>query len=215
MTNLYQSIPKEKISTMPRAVFNGKIVVVESEREAEKACSFLCSQPIVGIDTETRPSFCKGVSHKVALLQISTEKICFLIRLNRIGLCQPIKKLLSNRKTLKVGLSLQDDLRALRHRGEFRTGSFVDIQNLAKQFGIHDMSLLKIYANVFGQKISKAQRLSNWETDILSPGQKLYAATDAWACVNLYREFAKLKENHDYITIYNDDDELQKHNTQA
>ncbi len=199
---------------MPRAQFQGKIIVITSETEAKKASDYLCKQPIVGVDTETKPSFRKGVSHKVALLQVSTDDICFLFRLNFIGLCEPVRKLLSNRKTLKVGLSLHDDILSLHRRADFRVGNFIDIQDIVPQFGIHDMSLQKIYANIFGQKISKSQRLSNWEADVMSEGQKVYAATDAWACLNLYHELKRLKEQHDYILI-NNDNEQQEHNTQA
>lgn len=214
MTNIYQKVSKEDISNMPRAQFGGKIVVVNSEIEAKKAADFLCGQKTVGIDTETKPSFRKGVSHKVALLQVSTEDICFLFRLNFIGMCEPVIKFLSNRKTMKIGLSLHDDILSLHRRADFRVGNFVDIQDLVPQFGIHDMSLQKIYANLFGQKISKSQRLSNWETDIMSDAQKMYAATDAWACLNIYHELKRLKEQHDYILIENDN-EQQEHNAQA
>ena len=207
MTNLYPTISKEEINEMPLVAFEGKIVVVSTLSEAEKACEFLCKQNIVGIDTETKPSFHKGVSHKVALLQVSTEDICFLFRLNIIGLCAPVKKFLSNRKTLKVGLSLHDDILSLHRRGDFRVGKFIDIQTIAPQFGIKDLSLQKIYANLFGKKISKGQRLSNWEADVFTEAQKKYAATDAWTCLNLYNEFSRLKTQKDYILLENDNEQ--------
>ena len=212
MTNLHQTISKEDIIEMPRVVFEGKIVVISSEAEAKKACDFLCRQAITGIDTETKPSFHKGVSHQVALLQVSTAEICFLFRLNIIGLCEPVKKFLSNRKTLKVGLSLHDDILSLHRRGNFRVGNFIDIQAIAPQFGIKDLSLQKIYANLFGQKISKGQRLSNWEAETLTEAQKKYAATDAWACLNLYNEFNRLKSQNDYILLDNNDEQIQEYN---
>lgn len=213
MTELYQTISKEEINQMPRAVFGGRIIVINSESEAKKAADYLCKCDITGIDTETRPSFRKGVTHKVALLQVSTQDTCFLFRLNMTGLCQPIKKFLSNRKTLKVGLSLHDDILSLHRRDDFREGNFLDIQDIVPEFGIKDLSLQKIYANIFGQKISKSQRLSNWEADVLSEAQKQYAATDAWACINIYNELKRLKEQHDYKLIENYN-EPQEHNTQ-
>ena len=186
MTNLYPTISKEEINEMPLVAFEGKIVVVSTLSEAEKACEFLC---------------------KVALLQVSTEDICFLFRLNIIGLCAPVKKFLSNRKTLKVGLSLHDDILSLHRRGDFRVGKFIDIQTIAPQFGIKDLSLQKIYANLFGKKISKGQRLSNWEADVFTEAQKKYAATDAWTCLNLYNEFCRLKTQKDYILLENDNEQ--------
>ena len=55
------------------------------------------------------------------------------------------------------------------------------------------MSLQKLFANVFRQKISKNQQLTNWEADILTDKQKLYAATDAWSCIMIYKELCRLK----------------------
>ena len=67
--------------------------------------------------------------------------------------------------------------------------------------GIEDMSLQKLFANVFGQRISKAQQLSNWEADVLDDKQKLYAATDAYACILLYKELRRLRESGEYTII--------------
>ncbi len=179
MKILYNKFDKKNISTLPRVLFEGRIIVIQTEAEAEKAVDYLLTMPVLGVDTETRPSFRKGHVNKVALLQVATEDSCFLFRLNRIGLADRI---------LKVGLSLSDDFSSLHKRGEFEPRAFLELQNYVRDFGIADMSLQKLYANVFGQKISKGQRLSNWEADVLTEGQKLYAATDAWACVRLYRE---------------------------
>ena len=201
MRTIYNKFDKARINGLPRALFQGRIVVVLSESEAQKAVDFLLSQPILGIDTETRPSFKKGVVHKVALLQIATSQICFLFRLNYIGLIEPIIKFLGNSNILKVGLSLHNDIVALHRREDFKSDSFLDLQDYVKQFGIEDRSLQKIYANVFGKRISKAQRLSDWEADVLNDKQKKYAATDAWACLMIYNELKSLNENHDYNLI--------------
>jgi len=72
------------------------------------------------------------------------------------------------------------------------------LQDHVKEIGVEDMSLQKLYANFFGQKISKRERLTNWEADILTDKQKLYAATDAWACVMLYEELMRLEQTGDY-----------------
>ena len=93
-----------------------------------------------------------------------------------------------------MGLSWHDDLRALNQRKQFRAGTFIDLQDVAAEMGIIDISLQKLYANIFGEKISKGQRLSNWEADNLTEAQMLYAATDAWACVQLYKEMMRMKE---------------------
>lgn len=201
MKILYNKVDKQEISSLPRAVFNGRIFTIHTEREAEKAVDYLLSFRLLGVDTETRPSFKKGKMNSVALLQVSTEDTCFLFRLNRIGLPQPLLRLLEDTSVLKVGLSLKDDLAMLKRRGDFRPGNFLDLQEFVRKVGIEDMSLQKIYANLFREKISKGQRLTNWEAEILTDGQKLYAATDAWACVRIYNELSELMLNRNYELI--------------
>lgn len=201
MIRIKEKIEKTDLSEMEVVTFNGRIIVIQTEQEAEKAVAYLLTYPMVGLDTETRPSFKRGVINKVALLQVSTYDTCFLFRLNMIGLCPPVLRLLSHPTLVKVGLSLKDDIRMLHHVGEFPSNNFVDLQNVVGQVGIRDMSLQKIYANLFGQKISKRQRLTNWEADVLNDKQKEYAAIDAWACLKIYDRIQDLKASGDYEVI--------------
>ena len=182
-------------------LFPGRIFVIQDEREADKAVDYLLSCDIMGVDTETKPSFKRGQMHKVALLQVSTKDTCFLFRLNFIGMPPSIIRLLSNTTVPMVGLSWHDDICSLHRRCDFKPGLFIDIQNLVGKLGIEDLSLQKLYANIFGQKISKRQRLTNWEADVLNEAQKRYAATDAWACINLYQEIVRLEAEHDYELV--------------
>lgn len=187
---------------MPRFAYEGKIHVVQSGSEAERAVEVLRRSPILGIDTETRPAFHKGESHKVALLQVANEEMCFLFRLNETGFLPCIASLLSAPNVLKVGLSLKDDFLMLRRRDEsFQPGGYVELQQFAKEMGIEDMSLQKLYANVFHMRISKSARLSNWEADVLTDSQKVYAATDAVTCIQLYKELSRLKNSNDYELV--------------
>lgn len=198
---IYNKFDKKAIATLPTVVFPGKTVVVMSESEAEKAVDFLLSNSILGIDTETRPSFKKGETHKVSLLQVATHTVCFLFRLNYIGITPSILRLLENQEVPMIGLSLHDDILSLRKRIDFKPGLFIDLQDMVGEIGIEDLSLQKLYANLFHQKISKRQRLTNWDSDVLNDKQKAYAALDAWACINLYEEIVKLKRNRDYDLV--------------
>lgn len=198
---IYNKYDKAQISSLPVAQFPGRIIVILTPGETEKAVRYLLSQPILGFDTETRPSFKRGHQHKVSLLQVSTPDTCFLFRLNHTGLTPALINLLEDRTVKKIGLSWHDDVNSLNKIGVFKTGSFIDIQDLVRELGIEDLSLQKLYANLFNQKISKRQQLSNWEADILSDKQKMYAATDAWACIMIYEEIIRLKESGDYELI--------------
>ena len=199
MKTIQERYEKKEIQNLPRILFEGRIIVIFSEAEANKAVEYLMTKKILGVDTETRPSFKKGQIHQVSLLQISTNDTCFLFRLNRIGLTDSLIKLLEDCNTTKVGLSLQDDWRQLNQRRNFTPASYIELQKEVKEIGIEDMSLQKIYANLFGQKIAKNQQLSNWEADTLSPAQQSYAATDAWACLQIHEEVTRLKRDKNYI----------------
>lgn len=203
---IYNKFDKKSIAQLPIVTFPGKTVVVMSESEAEKAVHFLLSQDILGVDTETRPSFKKGETHMVSLLQVSTSDVCFLFRLNHIGITPAILRLLENKAVPMVGLSLHDDMLSLHKRVAFTPGYFIDLQDLVGELGIEDLSLQKLYANLFHQKISKRQRLTNWDSDVLNDKQKAYAALDAWACINLYKEILRLKQSGDYELVINEQD---------
>lgn len=199
MKHIVDKFDKHAIPDLPKASFEGRIITIIGESEAEKAVDYLLSQPILGLDTETKPSFKPGARmNKVALLQVSTLDTCFLFRLNQMGFPPCMSRLLGDSTVTKVGLSWHDDLMQLHRKANFQAGTFVELQEMVKLIGIKDLSLQKIYANLFGQKISKSQRLTNWEADNLSQAQQVYAATDAWACIQIYNEIMRLHETKDF-----------------
>ena len=198
---IYNKFDKATINALPLVEYPYKINVILNEYEAERAVDYLLTCDILGVDTETKPAFRRGQNHKVALLQVATREQCFLFRLNHLGLPQSIIRLLSNRMVPMVGLSWHDDIMSLHRRAEFTPGWFIDIQDIIGNIGIEDKSLQKLYANLFGEKISKRQRLTNWEADVLSDKQKEYAAIDAWACINLYDEIMRLMATKDYDLV--------------
>ena len=213
---IYNKYDKEDIPKLPSVGFTGKIIVVMTANEAKKAVDYLLSQDVLGVDTETRPSFRKGENYQVSLLQVSSREICFLFRLNLMGMPPAVIRLLENKEVPMVGLSWHDDLTMLRRRANFEPGRFIDIQDLVGELGIVDLSLQKLYANLFHQRISKRQRLSNWNADVLNDKQKLYAATDAWACIKLYDEIRRLRESGDYeLVIVDNKDENETKDEQS
>ena len=184
--NFTDKISNEETAALPAIEFKGEIRIIEHERDIVPACKFLMKQAVVGFDTETRPSFRQGVTFRVSLLQLSSPEVCYLFRLNRIPFDRAILRLLESREVLKIGADVAGDLRSLRQIRHFRDGGFVDLQSIAPEWGIEDKSLRKLSAIVLRQRVSKAQRLSNWEAATLTDKQKLYAATDAWVCTAIY-----------------------------
>lgn len=202
---IYSRFDKKLIPDLPQVLFPGRIISVITESEADKAVAYLLSCDILGVDTETKPTFRKGQNHRVSLLQVANKDTCFLFRLNKTGITDSIKKLLENKQVPMIGLSWHDDLLSLHKRREFTPGYFIDLQDIVGKLGIKDLSLQKIYANIFHKKISKRQRLTNWDADILNDKQKEYAATDAWTCINLYEEIKRLLATGDYDLIVSEE----------
>ena len=181
------SIDKQEINQMPVVTFPGRIHIIDAISQVKSAVAALRSSSIVGFDTETRPNFKRGERHKVALLQLSTNTDAFLIRLNKTGIPTPLKQYLEDPDIIKVGLSTTDDFHQLTGLCDVHPAGFVELQQLVKEYHITDMSLQKIYAILFQQKISKGQQLTNWEAPSLTEAQQRYAAIDAWACMRIYQ----------------------------
>ena len=181
-------ISNEATAQLPVVEFPGRIRIIDRESEVEAACAALRRAPILGFDTETRPSFRAGVVFRVALLQLATPDTVYLFRLNRIGLPKPLATILEDRELLKVGVAVEGDLRGLQRLRHLRERGFVELQQLAPRWGIEEMSLRKLAAIVLERRVSKAQRLSNWEAQSLTRRQALYAATDAWICLRVYEQ---------------------------
>ncbi|MFV0521391.1 MAG: 3'-5' exonuclease [Mangrovibacterium sp.] len=182
-----ESISKEELANIDVQTFGGTITVVDTKKKEREAIEYLKECRILGFDTETKPSFKKGESNSVALLQLSDGNKVFLFQLKKIGLSNELKMILSSSDIIKAGVAIRDDIKALNKLNGFIPKGFVELQSYVKKFGIEDMSLLKLSAIILGFKISKSQRLSNWEAPILTEAQQRYAATDAWVGCEIYK----------------------------
>ena len=184
---------KDLIQWLPLAAFGGEVIVVDTPEKVEEAVAYLAQQTAVGVDTESRPSFTRGVHYPTALLQIATEERCYLFRLTHVGMPQALADIFANPKITKVGLAFKDDIAGLRRRRDFKPANCIDLQSIVPKYGILDMGLQKIFAICFGRKISKAQQLTNWENSHLTPDQARYASTDAWATLLIYKDLMQTK----------------------
>lgn len=184
---------KDLIQWLPLAAFGGEVIVVDTPEKVEEAVEYLSKQNAIGVDTESRPSFTRGVHYPTALLQIATEERCYLFRLTHVGMPQALADLFANPKITKVGLAFKDDIAGLRRRRDFKPANCIDLQTIVSKYGILDMGLQKIFAICFGRKISKAQQLTNWENSHLTPDQARYASTDAWATLLIYKDIMQTK----------------------
>jgi ribonuclease D len=187
------TITAEEVNNLPLKAFEGKVVLIEDPWKLEKAIQEISKHPVVGFDTETRPSFKKGQHFKVALLQLALEKKVFLIRLNYTGITDGIISLFENEDVIKTGVGLRDDLVALQKLRKFHPKGFEDLATLSKKSGLLVESVKKLTALLLGFRISKSAQTSNWESQTLSEKQLEYAATDAWVCLEIHKKLAAMQ----------------------
>lgn len=184
---MYQNeISKEEVAALDLIQFEGPIYMIDSMEAFEREIDQIALQPLLGFDTETRPSFKKGKVYPTSLIQIASEEQAWILRVNRIGYPGRLLDLLSGEIPMKIGLGLQDDLRRLRADYQFEPDGFLDLQNYVQAFRIDEKGLKKISGIVLNRRISKSQQVSNWDADVLSEAQLRYAATDAWICLMIY-----------------------------
>lgn len=185
------TISKEEVSELPVQKFSGDIFYIDTLEKFESIISDLEKETILGFDTETKPTFKKGKLNDVSLLQLSSSTKAYLFRLNRIGLPKSLASILADENVKKIGVAIHDDISCLRKLTDFEPGSFIDLQQFVKDYGIIDNGLKKLTANILGFKISKRQQTSNWEADVLAQPQVEYAATDAWVCCEIFNKLTK------------------------
>ncbi len=192
-----EAITPEELGKLDYISFPGKIYVIDSVgAEFNRAISYLRSQKIIGFDTETRPCFGPNQPrYDVSLLQLSGPGKAFLFRINKIGMHRRLCNLLADKRIIKVGAAIHDDIRGLQKHHDFKADGFVDLQKMVGEYGIRDKSVKKMAAIILGFRISKTQQLSNWEVDKLSESQEMYAATDAWVCREMYIKLMQSEKN--------------------
>ena len=185
--NKYQeNISVEELSECELSWFKGEIVLVDELKTFYEVFPRLLGEKLLGFDTETRPTFKKGKKNKVSLIQLSTDSLACLFRINKLGLPDELISLLSDPGVIKAGVAVHDDIRFLKGVKKFEPSGFVDLQSFVKDFGIQSSGLKKLSAIVLGFRISKRQQVTDWEAIQLTEAQEIYAATDAWVCHQIY-----------------------------
>lgn len=199
MDNKLKDLSKEELNSLEVEELELPVIVIDDHSsvvDVQEACDKLLedNNKVLGFDTETKPCFKKGQHHEVALLQLSSKNIVVLFRLIKIldlSILEPVYKILKSKRILKAGLAIGDDAKGLYNSYKIVTNKTLDLRSAAKASGIGAMSLSKIYALLFGKRISKSQQLSDWERDVLGEAQVKYAALDAYAGLRIYLELKK------------------------
>lgn len=191
-----QKIDKATIEELPLCKFKGVITIISTPEQAEEVLLKLENEKVIGFDTETKPSFKKGVRHTISLVQLSTIDEAFLFRVHLTGFSDVLIKIFNNPKILKIGIGIRDDLRNLNRIIKFKPQGFIEMQEVAKNLGIETISLKALTAVFLEERVSKRQRLSNWEAEVLSDSQIEYAAIDAWVALRIYNKLLSLAPDY-------------------
>jgi len=187
-----RSISKEDLANLPIRRYEGKVSLVETSRELEQARVDIRQERVVGLDTETRPSFRKGEVHLPCLVQAATAQAVYLFQLSRLDVFPALVELLAKPQIIKTGVGLAYDLRQLKQVFPFTVENIVDLGVIARRRNLGQTGVRNLAGMLLGFRIPKGNRTSNWAAPRLSPAQINYAATDAWACRELYLKFETL-----------------------
>ena len=180
------AISKDEISALPRRSYTGIIHVIDSDEKMPAAVRALCSEEVLGFDTETRPAFKIGESYPPSLVQLAASDSVYVFQLRHITSYEPLAGILADRKVLKAGIAVNDDINKLGAMFSFRPAGFVELADLRARLGIKNAGLRGLAALLFGFRISKQARCSRWDAPKLPREQIMYAATDAWICRKIY-----------------------------
>jgi ribonuclease D len=190
------TITLEELNLLPLTSFSGKVTLITEPDELSSVVREIQRHDVVGFDTETRPSFKRGQTYKVALLQLAIPDKVFLIRMHQTGLPPGIVSIFENTEILKAGVAIHDDIKALQKIKHFQPSSFIELSAMAKASGLQVESVKKLAGLLLGIRISKSAQTSNWEAPSLTDKQLDYAATDAWVCLEIYQH---LKRNYFHV----------------
>jgi ribonuclease D len=192
MPELANSISREAMGDLPIRRYDGEVSIVTTAQDLDRASADIRGERVIGIDTETRPAFNKGESYLPCLVQVATARAVYLFQLSRADAFPSLAELLEDSRIVKTGVGLAYDLRSLRQVFPFEERTVLDLGLVARRAGFSQTGVRNLAGIFLGFRIPKGNRTSNWAARNLSPAQIIYAATDAWACRELFLRFETL-----------------------
>jgi ribonuclease D len=186
------NISKEDINRLDLYQYDGHIHLVEEEKHVDGVFEQIAQHKFIGFDTETKPTFISGDRNKVALIQIAIPDKVFLFRINKTGLYKELISIFEDENILKIGVAIHNDARELQQIINFRPKGFLELPDITTQIGIEARGLRGLAAVILNCRISKNAKITNWEAPELTDKQCIYAATDAWVCLEMYQKLHAL-----------------------
>jgi len=195
--------------------FSSEEILFVDEITGFKQCvNYLAEVDIIGLDAEHTASFRDPV---LSTLQLSTKTKCYILDILNLKKLEDgedcwkaLSNIISNPDILIVGFGIYEDLKLLEK-------SVQNLDNLVqKQKNILCLEKLKqplskfielnsgqvkglsgLTLSVMGKKLDKSQQISNWDRRPLRQEQMIYAALDAYVCIQLYEKLDSLAWDKD------------------
>ena len=192
---LLRQVSRDEINALPIRRYEGPMAVIAEPHELARAMQDILQETLVGFDTETRPAFRPGESYPPSLAQVATARAVYLFQVRHPEIAAAVARMLSEERIVKAGVSMADDLKALKKLVAFHEKSIVDVGKLAQRHGLKQSGVRNLAGLFLGFRIPKGAKTTNWSRSKLTEQQIVYAATDAWACRELYLRFEELGLN--------------------
>lgn len=183
---------RDDLNALPVLRYAGEVLLVESPEQIPRAAADILAESAVGFDTETRPAFRKGESHLPSLAQVATARAVYLFPLQRLDCSGLLAEMLGSPRIVNAGIALADDLRQLKRLFAFEEAAALDLGAVARRHGLKQTGLRNLAGIFLGARVPKGTKTTNWAARRLTAQQIAYAATDAWACREIYLRFQAL-----------------------
>jgi len=187
-----RTFTKAEINQLPLRHYQGPVELVSSPEGLALAVDRLGRERLLGFDTETRPSFKKGVNHPPSLIQLAGSQTVYLFQVDQLPPANGLQSILADPAIIKTGVAVRDDIKDLKRIWPFEESGFIDLGELARRLDLKTHGLRNLAANFLGFRISKHAQVSNWSREELTPKQIIYAATDAWVSREIHLAMAGL-----------------------
>jgi len=184
-----KSITRETLNELPVKRYEGPIYFVDTPALLHAARIDILAERTLGFDTETRPAFRKGESYLPSIVQVATANGVHIFPLRYTDTHGLLAEMLAAPAIAKIGVSLAYDLRTLKQVLPFHERHIVDLGIIAKRHGYEQTGVRNLAGLLLGYRVPKGAKTTNWSAPRLTPAQIAYAATDAWACRELYLKF--------------------------
>lgn len=193
------TISRSMLAESELPVYSGvsmaRITLVDNAGLAERAMAELLAVPVIGFDTESKPTFQKGeVSTGPHLVQLANDERVFLFPVLFAVNHEVLRRVLATPQVVKVGFGLGNDRTALRARLGIELNNVLDLGEVLRGPGHRGTVGAKVaVAHYFGQKFQKSKKVgtSNWASPRLNDRQLLYAANDAHVALQIYRAWLR------------------------